>query len=303
MVYTQVSFDPKDLSVQEIHGYLLSAIAPRPIAFASTVDLEGNVNLSPFSYFNVFSANPPILVFSPAKRAKDNTHKHTYHNVKQVPEVVINIVNYDMVEKVSLASTDYGTGVNEFKKAGLMEVPSEVVKPPRVGESPVSFECVVDRVIELGDEGGAGNLIICKIVRIHMNKAYMKADGTLDTRKLDLVARMGESYYCRANGDALFEIPKPVNKMAMGVDQLSPSIRNSNILTGNNIARLGGMETEPADDDIRHARQLMEVKELFLEYENQRDMIKEGLHKIAKSYIEIGKTHLAHAILKIVDHI
>lgn len=303
MVYTEVSIDPSDISVQQMHAYLLSAVAPRPIAFASTVDLEGNVNLSPFSFFNVFSANPPILIFSPAKRVRNNTHKHTYENIKQVPEVVINVVNYPIVEKVSLASTEYEKGVNEFKKSGLMEVASVVVKPPRVGESPVSFECKVDQVIELGDEGGAGNLVICRVLRMHINKDYLKPDGSLDSQKLDLVARMGENWYCRASGAAMFEIPKPSEPRGMGIDELSPSIRNSNILTGNYIARLANMPQKPTAEEIQHAKQLMEVRELFLEFENRRDMIKDGLHHIAKGYIEAGKTHLAHAILMIVEEI
>lgn len=303
MVYTEVSIDPENLSVQEMHSYLLSAVAPRPIAFASTIDSAGHVNLSPFSYFNVFSANPPILVFSPARRGRDGSSKHTYDNVKQVPEVVINTVNFNMVEKMNLASAEFDHGVNEFKKSGFMEVASDIVKPPRVGESPVSFECVVQQVVELGEGGGAGNLVVAKVVRIHINKDYMNEEGKLDTRKLDMVARMGENWYCRASGEALFELPKPPTKNVIGVDQLSPSIRNSNILTPNHIGRLAMMDKKPSEEEIARARQLMEVRELFLEYENERDMIKEGLHKIAVEYLNHNKTHLAYSILKIVDHI
>lgn len=298
-----LSIDPSSLTTQQVHGYLLSGVGPRPIAFASTVDIDGNVNLSPFSYFNVFSANPPILIFAPAKRGRDGTNKHTYDNVKEVPEVVINMVNFAMVEKMSLASTEYEQGVNEFIKAGFRESPSETVRPPRVFESPVSFECVVDQVIELGEEGGAGNLIISRIQRIHIDSDYMKDDQTLDTEKLDYVGRLGENWYVRAHGKALFEIPKPVRTTGIGVDQLSPSIRNSNILTANNLGRLGNLEQQPTEGEINEARHILKVRELFLEFEGQRDLIKDGLHRIGKKYIEKGKAHEGHAILRIVDEI
>ncbi|WP_349267251.1 flavin reductase family protein [Flavivirga aquatica] len=204
------TIDPKTIKTSELHQILLSAVAPRPIALASTVDANGHVNLSPFSFFNVFSANPPILIFSPARRGRDNTTKHTYENVKAVSEVVINIVNHNIVEQTSLSSTEYDKGINEFEKAGFTAIPSEVVTPPRVAESPVSFECTVQDVIELGDKGGAGNLVISKVERIHIQEKYLNDKGSLDTQKLDLVARMGESWYCRASGNALFEIPKPI---------------------------------------------------------------------------------------------
>ncbi len=298
-----LSIDPSTLSTQQVHGYLLSGVGPRPIAFASTVDANGNVNLSPFSYFNVFSANPPILIFAPAKRGRDGSNKHTYENIKAVPEVVINMVNYAMVEKMSLASTEYEQGVNEFVKAGFKERASETVKPPRVLESPVSFECTVDQVIELGEEGGAGNLVISRIQRIHIDSDYLKDDQTLDTEKLDYVGRLGENWYVRAHGEALFEIPKPLKTKGIGVDQLSPSIRNSNILTANNLGRLGNLEKQPSSDEITQARQITRVKELFLEFEGQRDLIKDGLHRIGKKYIEKGKSEKAHAVLRIVDEI
>ncbi|MEM8896424.1 MAG: flavin reductase family protein [Bacteroidota bacterium] len=298
-----LSIDPSSLSTQKLHGYLLSGIAPRPIAFASTVDKNGKVNLSPFSYFNVFSANPPVLIFAPARRGRDGTHKHTYENIKEVPEVVINMVNYPMVEKMSLASTEYDKGINEFVKAGFKESPSEVVKPPRVLESPVSFECTVDQVIELGEEGGAGNLIISKIVRIHIDSDYMKDDQSLDTEKLDYVGRLGENWYVRAHGKSLFEIEKPVKTKGIGVDQLSPSIRNSNILSANNLGRLGNLERQPTMEEIEEARHIQKIKELFLEFEGQRDLIKDGLHRIGKKYIEKGNASQGHAVLRIVDEI
>ncbi|RKR14925.1 flavin reductase (DIM6/NTAB) family NADH-FMN oxidoreductase RutF [Maribacter vaceletii] len=244
------TLDPKEIETAQLHGLLLSGIAPRPIAFASTVDGEGNVNLSPFSFFNVFSANPPILIFSPARRVRDNTTKHTLENTIETKEVVINTVNFSMVEQMSLASTEYGKGVNEFTKAGLTPVPSVKVKPPRVKESPVSFECIVENVMPLGKEGGAGNLVIARVVLIHIDDAYINEKGNLDTRKLDMVARMGESWYCRASKDALFEIPKPVFTKGIGVDKLPKHILESEILTGNNLGRLGNSEKLPTYEEI-----------------------------------------------------
>jgi flavin reductase (DIM6/NTAB) family NADH-FMN oxidoreductase RutF len=242
---------PGEVSTGRLHGFLVSAVAPRPIAFASTMDKEGNVNLSPFSFFNVFGANQPIVIFSPARRVRDNTSKHTLENIQEVPEVVINIVNYPMVEQMSLSSTEYDKGVNEFVKAGFTEVASEKVGPPRVGEAPVALECVVEQVIETGREGGAGNLIIARVVAMHIRNEYLNEQGILDTQKLDLVARMGESWYCRASGDALFEIPKPLQTLGIGVDQLPERIRNSTILTGNNLGRLGNTEQLPDDDTVK----------------------------------------------------
>jgi flavin reductase (DIM6/NTAB) family NADH-FMN oxidoreductase RutF len=242
---------PGEVSTGRLHGFLVSSVAPRPIAFASTIDKEGNVNLSPFSFFNVFGANPPIVIFSPARRVRDNTTKHTLENIKEVAEVVINIVNYPIVEQMSLSSTEYDKGVNEFMKAGLTEVASDKVGPPRVGEAPVAMECVVEQVIETGEEGGAGNLVIARVVAMHIRNEYLNEQGTLDTHKLDLVARMGESWYCRASGDALFEIPKPLQTLGIGVDQLPESIRNSTILTGNNLGRLGNIEQLPDDATVK----------------------------------------------------
>ncbi|WP_291868252.1 flavin reductase family protein [Maribacter sp.] len=244
------TLDPQEIEITQLHGLLLSAVAPRPIAFASTVDGEGNINLSPFSFFNVFSANPPILIFSPARRVRDNTTKHTLENVLETKEVVINTVNFPMVEQMSLASTEYGKGVNEFKKAGLTPISSIKVKAPRVKESPVSFECIVENVIAMGDEGGAGNLVIAKVVLIHVEDSYTDEKGKLDTTKLDMVARMGESWYTRANEASLFEIPKPIFTQGIGVDKLPSHISDSEILTGNNLGRLGNVEKIPSEKEI-----------------------------------------------------
>jgi len=203
------SIDPAELETKEVHKILLSSIAPRPIAFVSTIDAKGSVNLSPFSYFNVFSSNPPILIFSPSRRVRDNTTKHTLENAKETKEVVINIVNHSIVEQMSKSSREYDKGVNEFIETGLTQVPSLKVKPPRVLESPISFECNVNNIVSLGDSGGAGQLIIAKVVQIHINKDYLDSEGNIDSEKLDLVARMGGDWYTRVNKDSMFKIPKP----------------------------------------------------------------------------------------------
>jgi flavin reductase (DIM6/NTAB) family NADH-FMN oxidoreductase RutF len=240
--------NPKEVGVGKMHSYLLGAIAPRPIAFASTIDKDGNVNLSPFSFFNCFGANPPILIFSPARRGRDNTTKHSYENVLEVPEVVINIVDYAMVQQMSLASTEYPKGVNEFIKAGFTQVASTLVKPPRVAESPAAFECNVLDVIKTGDQGAAGNLVICEVVLAHIKDDILDVEGKIDPTKLDAVARMGGDWYCRANGEALFKVPKPLDKIGIGIDQLPAEIRNSNVLTGNDLGMLANVEKIPQPD-------------------------------------------------------
>jgi flavin reductase (DIM6/NTAB) family NADH-FMN oxidoreductase RutF len=239
-----LSIDPKEIPTTKLHGYLLGAIAPRPIAFASTIDSDGNPNLSPFSFFNVFGANPPIMIFSPARRVRDNTTKHTLENALATKEVVINVVNYDIVQQMSLSSTEYPEGVNEFEKAGFTMLKSDIIKPFRVKESPVQFECKVKDVIFTGDEGGAGNLIVCEVVKLHISEDVLTADGGIDQHKIDLVARAGGSYYTRAR-DGFFEIPKPISTLGIGVDTIALEIRNSTILTGNNLGMLGNVEQLP----------------------------------------------------------
>lgn len=298
-----LSIDPADLSLAKLHGYLLAAVAPRPIAFASTIDSQGNVNLSPFSFFNAFSANPPILIFSPSRRGRDNTTKDTYDNVKQVAEVTINIVNYNMAEQMSLSSTEYDKGINEFTKSGLTPVASTRVKPPRVKESPVAFECKVNEVVELGKNGGAGNLVISEVVYIHLNKQYLRQDDTLDTTKIDLIGRMGENWYCRASGDALFEIPKPLLNKGIGVDQLPPSIRNSKVLTGNNLGRLGNSEKLPSKAEISKLLKSEPAKSLVQTHRNDRNELEAQLHLLGKSLIEKGNIQEALATLMIVDYL
>ena len=245
-----LSILPQEVSTGKLHGYLLSAVSPRPIAFASTVDGLGNVNLSPFSFFNVFSANPPILVFSPARRVRDNTTKHTLENILINKEVVINIVNYDMVQQMSLSSTEYPAGVNEFIKSGLTEVASDIVKPPRVKEAPVQFECKVNDVIALGNQGGAGNLIIAEVVKLHIKETILDADGKIDANKIDAVARMGGNWYNRSR-EGMFEVIKPIKTRGIGVDALPISIKNSTILTGNDLGILGNSEKIPTMDEVK----------------------------------------------------
>jgi flavin reductase (DIM6/NTAB) family NADH-FMN oxidoreductase RutF len=252
-----------DLSPIEMQNYLQYAIAPRPICFASTVDREGNINLSPFSFFNLFSTNPPVCVFSPSRRVRDNTTKHTLENLHEVPEVVINIVNYDMVQQVSLASVEYPKGINEFTKAGFTMLTSEVVRPPRVAESPVQFECVVNDIISLGKTPGAGNLIIVEIKLMHINEAVLDADGKIDQLKMDHVARLGGDWYCRVTPDNLFKVAKPVKTVGIGVDSIPFAIRNSKTLTGNNLGQLGNVEALPTDEEIEAHKQTDEIKEIL----------------------------------------
>lgn len=288
--------DPKDTTVPELQKILQGAVAPRPIALASTVDRAEKVNLSPFSFFNCFSMNPPVLVFSPSRRVRDNSIKHTLENVLEVPEVVINTVSFEMVEQTSLASTEYARGVNEFEKAGFTPAPSEKVKPPRVLESPVSFECNVQEIIPLGHEGGAGMLVLCEVVLIHCNEGIFNSGGFIHPDKIDLVARMGNNYYCRASGDAIFEITKPLEKKGIGIDQLPEAIRNSIILTGNNLGRLANVEAIPDPADSHSIKSHPDVQHIlnndFCEKEEE-----EMLHALARRWIEEGNLEDAWKIL------
>jgi flavin reductase (DIM6/NTAB) family NADH-FMN oxidoreductase RutF len=258
--------NPKDISVAKMHAYMLSAIAPRPIAFASTLDKYGNPNLSPFSFFNAFGSHPPLVVFSPSRRVRDNTVKHTYENVKEVPEVVINVVNYDMVQQASLASCEYPRGTDEFVKAGFTALASEIVKPFRVKESPVQMECKVLQVIETGTEGGAANLIVCEILLMHIHENVMTEDGRIDQQKIDLVARMGGDLYCRASGKALFEVPKPNTKLGIGIDNIPEVIRHSFILSGNDLGKLANTDVLPSEkeiDEYWHGEPMKHFHELY----------------------------------------
>lgn len=292
-----MTIDPKELTTSQLHSYLLGTIAPRPIALASTIDGYGNVNLSPFSFFNIFGSNPPILVFSPSRRVRDNTTKHSLENLKEVPEVVINIVNFEMVEQMSLASTEYDKGVNEFVKSGLTETPSTKIKPPRVKEAPASFECKVKEVISLGEEGGAGNLIICEVVFAHIKDEILDESGQVDPHKLDAVARMGGDWYCRASGQALFEIPKPIRNKGIGVDQIPLDVKNSPILSGNNLGRLGNIEALPSIDEVESFGLRTEIQELKIRFKNDDESFINHLHEYAKEVLESGDVKTAWKIL------
>lgn len=285
------SFEPKDISIKQLHSYLLSSIAPRPIAFASTIDAEGNPNLSPFSFFNVFSANPPILIFSPARRVKDNTTKHTLHNVEAVKEVVINMVNYDMVHQMSLSSTEYPADINEFTKSGFTMLDSHNIRPFRVGESPVQLECKVNQIIKLGNEGGAGNLIICEVVKMHISQQILNDDKSINQEKLDLVSRAGGSYYSRAKS-GFFEIPKPLSALGIGVDSLPEHVKNSMILTGNDLGMLGNVEALPSNKEIDNF-----IKEISERYPNIKEATHREKHKIAQNYLSFGDVESAMKLL------
>lgn len=280
------SINPKDISTAKLHGYLLSAVAPRPIAFASTIDADGNANLSPFSFFNVFSANPPILIFSPARRVRNNTTKHTLENAELTKEVVINVVNYDIVQQMSLSSTEYDKGVNEFEKAGLTMLESDIVKPFRVAESPIQLECKVNDVIKLGTEGGAGNLVICEVVKLHIEEEVLDSEGKVDQYKLDLVARAGGSYYARAK-TGFFEIPKPLSTLGIGVDALPETVKNSSILTGNNLGMLGNVEALPLIEDVN----------AFAEAKGLVSLSEEEKHKQAQEFLNNNDVDSAWKVL------
>ncbi len=274
-----ISIEPKDISPAKLQGYLQSAIAPRPIAFASTVDTKGRPNLSPFSFFNVFSSNPPILIFSPARRVRNNTTKHTLINSEATREVVINVVNYNMVQQMSLASTEYPDGINEFIKAGFTAVPSDIVKPYRVMESPVQFECKVNEIISLGNEGGAGNLVICEVVKIHIHEAVLDENGVIDPKKIDLVSRMGGDWYSRAN-KGLFSVPKPLSTLGIGVDQIPTRIKESSIFDGNDLGKLGNVEALPSKVEIDiFVKQNFTVKGVL----SADDILKQ--YQLAKEYL------------------
>ena len=285
--HAYASFNPTELAGRDLHGKLLGGIAPRPIAFASTVDEEGRDNLAPFSYFNVFSAKPPVVIFSPARRMKDNTTKHTLENVLAVPEVVINLVDYNMVHACSLASADFDRGVSEFEKAGLTALPSDTVKPKRVAESPVALECKVLRVDSLGEEGGAGQLVVCEIQRMHFRSDVLNEAGQPVPDLLDLVGRCGGNAYVRASGAALFEVPKPLVAPGIGVDALPQEVRESKILTGNDLAQLGALLEMPNETDVNDFK-LMELSELFIEHEGDGVALEHAVHSFAAQCIADG---------------
>jgi flavin reductase (DIM6/NTAB) family NADH-FMN oxidoreductase RutF len=282
-----ITVSAKDTPQPQFHGFLLGAVGPRPIAFASTIDKEGRHNLAPFSFFNVFSSNPPIAIFSPARSGRDNTTKHTLDNVKEVPEVVLNIVNYNMVQQMSLASSPYAKGVDEFEKAGFSKLASQSIKPFRVAEAPVTMECKVNEIISLGDHGGAGNLVVCEVQLIHIKEEVLDANGKIDQQKIDLVARMGGNWYCRAHGDALFEIAKPITTLGIGVDLIPADIKNSNILSANNLGQLGNVENLPSAEEISS----------YKNSSHKKFASPEELHQYAKTLLDVNKVDEAWKVL------
>jgi len=271
-----LTINPKEVSVSVLHGYLQGSIAPRPIAFASTIDKDGNVNLSPFSFFNVFGTNPPTLIFSPNRRVRDGSQKHTLENVLEHDEVVINMVDFAMVEQMSLASCEYEKGINEFIKGGFTEEPSIMVKPPRVKESKAAFECKVKQVIQMSEEGGSPNLVICEIVLAHFSEDILDENGKIDQTKTDWVARLGGDWYVRASGDALFEVAKPSIHKGIGVEAIPDFIKNDSSFSGNDLGRLGNIENLPSKDEID-------------------DFI---LHNPNANFKEMGKEYLTHGKIK-----
>lgn len=286
-----------ELSPAQLQNYMQYAIAPRPICFATTIDLNGNVNLSPFSFFNMFSTNPPLCIFSPARRVRDNTTKHTLENILEVKECVINIVNYALVQQTSLASTEYGKGVNEFEKAGLTMLPSELVKPPRVAEAPVQMECIVKEVIHLGELPGAGNLILAEVKLIHIHEEILDEEGKIDQAKIDLVARLGGDWYCRVTPENLFKVAKPLTTLGIGVDALPKAVRNSFVLTGNDLGMLGNVEHLPEVEEIELIRYHPAVKEVLDATIGDAANRTRELHDLAKLLLQNGQVEDA---LKIV---
>jgi len=287
---------PGELPHSQLHKLLLGAIGPRPIAFASTVDIDGNPNLSPFSFFNVFGYNPTTLIFSPSRRGRDNTTKDTFENVKVIQEVVINVVTYEMVNQVSLASTEYPKGVDEFVKAGFTKVPSEKVRPFRVKESPVQIECKVRDIIETGEGGGAANLIICEVLVMHINEQVLAEDGLIDQQKIRLVGRMGRDWYCKAFGDDIFKVEKPLDKIGIGIDALPEKIRFSKYLTGNDLGRMGNIEKLPVQEEIDEFKGLPQIKEIL---ENSSDSSRD-LKNLAIQYLEDGRVEEALKVLMLL---
>ncbi|HET6991376.1 MAG TPA: flavin reductase family protein [Bacteroidia bacterium] len=293
-----LSLDPKELKVSLLHQYLLYAVAPRPIAFASTIDKDGRPNLSPFSFFNVFSANPPVLIFSPARSGRTGKTKNTFDNVKEVPEVVINVVNYSMVHQVSLTSTEYPKGVNEFVKGGFTEIPSLKIRPARVKESPVQLECKVINIIELGQNGGAGNLVICEVLMMHIDEKIIDPQTQMiDQNKIDLVSRLGGDWYGRASGDSLFRIPKPIGIIGIGIDGIPEHIRTSKVLTGNHLGQLGNSERLPTNEEVQKYKTSGAILEAFQDYGKNMEKLDDHLHHIAARLLDLGKVDEAWKVL------
>ncbi len=290
------TLDPELIGGGKLHQFFLSSIAPRPIAFVSTVDVHGNPNLSPFSFFNAFGVNPSTLIFSPNRRNRDSSLKHTYLNIKAVPEAVINVVSYDIVHQVSLASTEYPDGVNEFIKAGLTALPSEKIRPFRVAESPIQFECHVREVIETGNGPGSGNLIVCEVVLVHVNEEILDENGMIIPDKARLVGRMGGDYYVKAFGDSLFKVAKPVTRKGIGIDALPEYIKNSPYLCGNHLGMLGNVEFLPTEQEITDSEANVLLEKLY-EQNLPAAELQKALHLSAAELLEKEQVHQALCLL------
>jgi len=293
MMQKAISIIPSEIATGKLHSYLLGAVGPRPIAFASTINERGIPNLSPFSFFNVFSANPPILIFSPARRVRNNTTKHTLDNVLEIKEVVINIVNYELVQQMSLTSTEYGVKENEFIKAGLTMLDSDLVRPYRVAESPVQFECKVTKVEALGKDGGAGNLVFSEVVKIHLHETILDENGSIDQFKIDQVARMGGNWYSRANR-GMFEVPKPLSRLGIGVDNIPEEIKSLKMLSGNDLGLLGNIEKIPGKKDIK---EFLDANDHIKSIVKNKDSAE--LLKIIREYLNNNKILSAWKVLLI----
>jgi flavin reductase (DIM6/NTAB) family NADH-FMN oxidoreductase RutF len=299
-----MTLDPKELPMPKLHEHLLSAVAPRPIAFVSTVDRDGHVNLSPFSFFNVFGSNPPIMVFSPARSGRTGATKNTHDNIKEVPECVVNIAHYDMLYQMNLAAGMYPKGVDEFEKSGLTAVPSVKIKPPRVGESYVSFECRVNQIIETGENGGAGNLIVCEVVMLHINDSVLDSEGSIDPLKMNYIARMGKQNWCRVGAENIFSIPsfKMHNELGMGFENLPDGIRQSKYLSGNDLAQLASCDKLPTEKELFETKDVAEIQVVVQKYGHDFTAFEKEMHLLAKQEIEQSNLWLAWKILMIVEY-
>ena len=293
------TLDPKDLKTPELHAYMLGAIAPRPIAFVSSIDPEGRINLSPYSFFNAFGSNPPTVIFSPALRGRDGRTKHTLDNVRRIDEVVINIVSHSMVNQMSLASSEFAEGVNEFIKAGFTMQESVMVRPPRVKESPAQMECRVKQIIQTGVKGGAGNLVICEILMMHIREDVLDAKGRIDPHRIDQVARLGGDWYTRASS-GLFEVAKPSTVCGIGIDSLPEKVRYSDVLTGNDLGELGNLENTPSEEQIHTYSEREEVKNFFNSMKEDPENLTMAVHLAARKLI--GKGQSAEALLLLTLH-
>lgn len=294
---------PGEIETKDLHQFILGAVAPRPIAFVSTIDDKGVANIAPYSFFNAFSSNPPVLVFSSNRRVADNTTKDTLHNVELNQEVVVNVVNYDIVRQMALASISYPSDISEFEKSGLTPIPSEEVKPFRIKESPAHFECKVSEIITLGEHGGAGHLIICNVLKMHVSEEVIDDNNRINPHKIDLVGRMGRSHYVRASGANIFDVYQSVLKPALGFDQLPPHILNSNVLTGNDIAQLAGLYEFPEDSLIQELLMSEAVQNVLISSEAPDDTMLDGLHKLVKDALSEGKAEKAFGLAMLFEAI